>query len=47
MLFEELHGLFTGADGRGGGIWDRTGWAEYLSHLEEEADATADELAAS
>jgi MraZ protein len=27
-------------------IWDRAGWAEYLSHLEEEADATADELAA-
>ena len=27
-------------------IWDRVTWAEYLSHLEEEADATADELAA-
>jgi MraZ protein len=27
-------------------IWDRAAWAEYLSHLEEEADATADELAA-
>ena len=26
-------------------IWDRVAWAEYLSHLEEEADATADELA--
>ena len=28
-------------------IWDRAGWAEYLARLEEEADATADELAAS
>lgn len=28
-------------------IWDRASWAEYLAHLEEEADATADELAAS
>jgi MraZ protein len=28
-------------------IWDRVAWAEYLAHLEEEADATADELAAS
>jgi transcriptional regulator MraZ len=28
-------------------IWDRSAWAEYLSHLEEEADATADELATS
>ncbi len=28
-------------------IWDRAAWAEYLSHLEEEADATADELATS
>jgi len=28
-------------------IWDRAAWAEYLAHLEEEADATADELAAS
>ncbi|HET6496534.1 MAG TPA: division/cell wall cluster transcriptional repressor MraZ [Thermoleophilia bacterium] len=28
-------------------IWDRVGWAEYLARLEEEADATADELAAS
>ncbi len=27
-------------------IWDRVAWTEYLSHLEEEADATADELAA-
>jgi MraZ protein len=27
-------------------IWDRAAWAEYLTHLEEEADATADELAA-
>jgi len=27
-------------------IWDRATWAEYLTHLEEEADATADELAA-
>jgi len=26
-------------------IWDRTAWAEYLAHLEEGADATADELA--
>ena len=26
-------------------IWDRMAWAEYLAHLEEEADATADELA--
>jgi len=28
-------------------IWDRTAWAGYLSQLEEEADATADELATS
>jgi MraZ protein len=28
-------------------IWDRVGWADYLARLEEEADATADELAAS
>jgi len=28
-------------------IWDRAAWAEYLAHLEEEADATADELATS
>ena len=28
-------------------IWDRAAWAEYLARLEEEADATADELAAS
>ena len=27
-------------------IWDRAAWAECLSRLEEEADATADELAA-
>jgi MraZ protein len=27
-------------------IWDRAAWAAYLAHLEEEADATADELAA-
>jgi len=27
-------------------IWDRAAWAEYLKHLEEEADATADEPAA-
>jgi len=27
-------------------IWDRRAWAEYLAHLEEEADATADEHAA-
>ncbi len=26
-------------------IWERTAWAEYLAHLEEGADATADELA--
>jgi MraZ protein len=26
-------------------IWDRAAWAEYLAHLEEGADATADELA--
>jgi MraZ protein len=26
-------------------IWDRAAWTEYLTHLEEEADATADELA--
>ncbi len=26
-------------------IWDRSAWAEYLARLEEEADATADELA--
>jgi CheY-like chemotaxis protein len=26
-------------------IWDRASWAEYLAHLEEGADATADELA--
>jgi len=24
-------------------IWDRTAWTQYLAHLEEEADATADE----
>jgi MraZ protein len=24
-------------------IWDRTAWTEYLAHLEEEADASADE----
>ena len=24
-------------------IWDRAAWTEYLAHLEEEADATADE----
>lgn len=28
-------------------IWDRAAWADYLSQLEEEADATADELATS
>ncbi len=28
-------------------IWDRAAWADYQSRLEEEADATADELAAS
>ncbi|MFA4966334.1 MAG: division/cell wall cluster transcriptional repressor MraZ [Thermoleophilia bacterium] len=28
-------------------FWDRAAWAAYLAHLEEEADATADELAAS
>jgi MraZ protein len=28
-------------------IWNRAAWAEYLARLEEEADATADELAAS
>ncbi len=28
-------------------IWDRAAWADYRAHLEEEADATADELAAS
>jgi MraZ protein len=27
-------------------IWERAAWTDYLSHLEEEADATADELAA-
>ena len=26
-------------------IWDRAAWTAYLAHLEEEADATADELA--
>jgi MraZ protein len=26
-------------------IWDRAAWNAYLAHLEEEADATADELA--
>ena len=26
-------------------IWDRAAWADYLSRLEEEADATADEHA--
>jgi len=26
-------------------VWDRTAWTEYLAHLEEEADATADEHA--
>ncbi len=24
-------------------IWDRGAWTEYLAHLEEEADASADE----
>ena len=24
-------------------IWDRVAWTDYLAHLEEEADATADE----
>jgi MraZ protein len=28
-------------------IWDRAAWTDYQSRLEEEADATADELAAS
>jgi MraZ protein len=28
-------------------IWDRAAWAEYSARLEEEADATADELATS
>ncbi len=28
-------------------IWDRAAWAEYLSRLEEEADAPADERASS
>lgn len=28
-------------------IWERASWADYLARLEEEADATADELAAS
>jgi MraZ protein len=28
-------------------IWDRAAWADYLARLEEEADATADELATS
>jgi len=28
-------------------IWDRAAWADYQSRLEEEADATADEHAAS
>lgn len=28
-------------------IWDRGAWADYLARLEEEADATADELATS
>ena len=28
-------------------IWDRIAWADYQSRLEEEADATADELATS
>jgi MraZ protein len=28
-------------------IWDRAAWTEYEARLEEEADATADELAAS
>ena len=28
-------------------IWDRAAWADYQSRLEEEADATADELATS
>ena len=28
-------------------IWDRAVWAEYRKHMEEEADATADELATS
>jgi MraZ protein len=26
-------------------IWDRVAWTDYLAHLEEEADATADEHA--
>jgi MraZ protein len=26
-------------------IWDRAAWTDYLAHLEEEADATADEHA--
>jgi MraZ protein len=28
-------------------IWDRAVWTEYRNHMEEEADATADELATS
>jgi len=28
-------------------IWDRAAWAEYRKQMEEEADATADELATS
>jgi len=28
-------------------IWDRAAWADFLAHLEEEADATADEHATS
>jgi MraZ protein len=28
-------------------VWDRAAWADYQSRLEEEADATADELATS
>jgi MraZ protein len=28
-------------------IWDRAAWSDYQSRLEEEADATADELATS
>jgi MraZ protein len=28
-------------------IWDRAAWTEYLAHLEEEADASADEHPAS
>ena len=28
-------------------IWDRVAWTEYRAHLEEEADASADEHATS